>query len=129
MPKKTALAVALTVCVPQLSVAGPPIEQVLARLAPEERSHQACILKGLDEVRRDPRLRMADRMKTSIFSPAVLDGTRLQAKGGAVRAGGRWYALDFTCKLTDNLMKATSFSFAVGREVPKESWEKYGLWG
>ena len=105
-----------------------PMEQALAKLAPQERSQQACILKGLDAVRRDARLRHADRISASVFVPAVLDGTLLTAKGGAIRAGDHWYALSFTCRLTGDLMKAMSFAFALGAEIPKETWDKHGLW-
>lgn len=98
---------------PALGAAG-PFDDALRKLEPEERSHQACIIRGLDVVRRDPRLRGADRMKTSIFSRAVLNGTLLTAKGGAVRANSRWYALSFKCNLTSDYMKATSFSFELG---------------
>jgi len=104
------------------------IEQALAKLAPEERAHQACAIKGLATVRRDARLRKADRMKTSILAPAVLQGTLLTAKGGAVHAGEHWYALSFTCQLAGDFMKATSFSFTLGAEIPKATWDRHGLW-
>lgn len=127
MQGKIALVIGLLLGVPLASAAG-SIEHMLAKLGPEERSHQACILRGLDAVRADARLRAADRMKASIFSPAVLQGALLTAKGGAVRDGARWYALSFSCQLTGDLMKATSFSFTVGNEVPKASWDRLGLW-
>lgn len=115
-------------CMPVLATAG-SFDNALRKLEPEERSHQACIIKGLDTVRRDARLRHADQMKTSIFSRAVLNGTVLTANGGAVRANNRWYALSFTCSLTPDYMRATSFSFQLGAEVPKQRWDAYGLWG
>ncbi|HVY41449.1 MAG TPA: DUF930 domain-containing protein [Hyphomicrobiaceae bacterium] len=124
---RIALGATLLFCVSQASLAS-SLDQALSRLDPEERSHQACILRGLDTVRREPRLRNADRMKTSISVPAVLEGTVLTAKGGAVRAGQHWYQLSFTCHLTKDLMKATSFSFVLGREIPKEAWDRQGLW-
>jgi hypothetical protein len=105
-----------------------PLENTLAKLDPQERSHQACIIKGIDMVRHDARLKNADRIKTQIFAPAVLDNTQLTAKGGAVRAGKHWYAMSFTCQLSKDLAKATAFTFALGKEIPKESWEKHGLW-
>lgn len=105
------------------------IESSLAKLEPEERSHQACILKGLREVGREPKLRRADRMKTSIFTRAVLKGSMLAAPGGAVRVKGHWYRLAFACTLTDDYMKATTFTFELGTEIPKESWDRLGLWG
>lgn len=127
MLKRYALAAVLAIApVPLPSLAG-PIETMLAKLAPEERSHQACIIKGLDAVRRDPRLSKADRIQPSIFAPAVLNATSLTAKGAAVHSGSRWYALAFTCTLTGDLMKAVSFSFVLKDEIPKAAWDKYGL--
>jgi ABC-type molybdate transport system permease subunit len=105
-----------------------PLEDALSKLDPQERSHQACILKGMDTMRQDVRLKKADRMKTQILSPAILDKTQLTGKGGAVRVGNHWYAMSFTCQLSANLAKATSFTFALGNEIPKASWDKHGLW-
>ena len=127
MTGRIALALVVGCCISVHATAG-PLEQTLAKLEPEFRSHQVCILRGLDAVRRDPLLRKADRMKTSIFSQAVLEGTKLKAEGGAVRSGPRWYALSFSCDLTANLMKATSFSFTRGAEIPERDWDRLGLW-
>lgn len=97
-------------------------------LEPEERARQACILKGLSVVQRSTQLRNADRIKSSIFSGAKLEGTHLVAKGGAVRAKGRWYAVSFECHLSPDLMRAYDFSFSVGDEVPKGKWASLNLW-
>lgn len=105
------------------------IESSLAKLEPEERSHQACILKGLRDVARNPKLRGADRMKTSIFIPAVLNAATLTAPGGAVRVKGHWFRLAFACTLTQDYMKATTFTFDLGAEIPKDAWDRLGLWG
>ncbi|OJU22527.1 MAG: hypothetical protein BGN89_19375 [Alphaproteobacteria bacterium 64-6] len=105
-----------------------PLEDTLAKMSPEFRAHQVCILRGLTAVRQEPALRKADRMKTSIFRPAVVEGTKLTASGGAVRAAGHWYALSFTCDLSGDWKKATSFSFVLGREIPQGDWERLGLW-
>jgi hypothetical protein len=104
------------------------LEQAFMKLAPEERSRQICINRGLETVRRDARLRGADRMKTSIITPSVLEGSTLTAKGGAVRVNHRWFALSFTCQMTKDAMRATSFTFELGREIPKNKWQDYGLW-
>lgn len=128
MLKRNALAAVLAFALVPLPGLAGPIETMLAKLGPEERSHQACVIKGLDVVRRDPRLRQADRMKTSIFAPAVLAATSLTANGGAVHAGSRWYALSFSCTLTGDYMKATAFSFVLRNEIPQAAWDKYGLW-
>ena len=50
------------------------------------------------------------------------------AKGGAVRVKKHWYRLSFECELTPDQMKATSFSYKLGAEIPREEWEDLGLW-
>ena len=105
-----------------------PVDQALMKLGPEERARQVCIIKGIETVRKDKRLSQADRMKTSILQPAQFTGTVVTATGGAVRVKHHWYALKFTCEVTDDLMKAKTFKFELGDEIPKEKWEDYGLW-
>lgn len=104
------------------------IDQSLLKLDPEERAHQACILKGIDDLNRSKKLRQVDRLKTSILSRAKFDGTTVVAKGGAVRANHRWYELKFTCAVTNEQMKATSFDYEIGPEIPESKWEDLGLW-
>lgn len=127
MKMRYLLLVSLALAAPTAAVAG-PMEKMLAKLAPEERAHQACILRGFDVARNDGRLRGADRMKTSIFGRAVLAGTSLSANGGAVRVKGHWYAMRFSCTLTADLLKATTFSYELGKEIPRPRWDDLGLW-
>lgn len=122
------VALALAVVVMAAPAKAGTLEDALTKLDPQERSHQACIIKGIDMMRHDARLKSADRMKTQIFAPAVLDKTQLTGKGAAVRVGNHWYAMSFTCQLRADLAKATSFTFALGNEIPKASWDKHGLW-
>ena len=123
-----ALAVmAMLCCWPTAGRAG-AIEDALRKLAPEERANQACAIKGMDTLRRDRRLPGADRVKSSIADPAHFDGKVITAKGGAVREKGKWYALQYTCTVTSDQMKATSFTYVVGKEIPEAKWEQYGLW-
>lgn len=103
------------------------IDESLLKLDPEERAHQACILKGIDDLNRTKRFKV-DRLKTSILSPAKFDGTTVTAKGGAFRANHRWYALRFTCAVTKEQMKATSFEYEIGPEIAEERYEDLGLW-
>jgi hypothetical protein len=127
MWRVVATAIGIGVFMP-VPVSAASLEDTLAKLTPEFRSHQACILRGLPVLRKQPALRRADRMKTSIFRPAVLDGTRLAATGGAVRSAGNWYALSFTCDLSNDWTKATSFTFHLGNKIPQADWERLGLW-
>lgn len=127
MKRLIALASLLGLVLPEAARAG-AMERALAKLDPEFRAHQVCILRGLDVLKREPRLHRADRLKTSIFSPAKVADTKLTAVGGAVRAKGHWYALTFSCDLTRDWMKATSFTYKLGAEIPERKWEDLGLW-
>ncbi|WP_045836809.1 DUF930 domain-containing protein [Hyphomicrobium sp. 99] len=104
------------------------IDQSLLKLDPEERAHQVCILKGILDINRAKKLQHVDRLKTSILSRATFDGTTVVAKGGAVRAKNRWYQVKFTCAVTKDQMKATSFEYEIGPEIPESKWEDVGLW-
>lgn len=127
MTARIALFVSLMLAAPSAMAAG-PVDSMLEKLAPEERAHQVCILRGFDTFQKDKQLRTADRLKTSIFSRAQLDGATLQAKGGAVRMKGHWYAMEFKCTLTSDLLKARSFSYNLGGEIRKADWTRLGLW-
>jgi hypothetical protein len=104
------------------------IHDQLMKLDPEERAHQVCVIKGIDTIRRDGKLPKADRLKTSITTPATFTGTQVAAKGGAVRAKSHWYALKFKCDVTPDQLQALSFTYEIGKEIPEEKWEDLGLW-
>ncbi|CCB64312.1 DUF930 domain-containing protein [Hyphomicrobium sp. B1] len=104
------------------------MDKTLMKLEPEERAHQACILRGMDTLKRAKKLKKIDRLKTSILSRATFDGATVVAKGAAVRADGHWYRLKFTCTVGENQMTATSFTYDLGTEIPEDRYEDLGLW-
>ena len=104
------------------------IDQQLAKLDPEERAHQVCVIKGIDTIRREGKLPKADRLKTSITTRAAFNGTQVAAKGGAVRAKSHWYAVKFKCDVTPDQMKALTFTYELGPEIPEAKWDDLGLW-
>lgn len=105
------------------------LEQSLEKLPDEERARQACILLGIDKIRRaDKRVAKADRVKTSIFSQATFVDHVVATKGGAVRSNSQWYHLSFTCHVDADLKHASDFVFEVGTLIPETDWEDLGLW-
>ncbi len=112
----------------QMALADASMDRVLKELEPEERAHQVCNLRGIDAVRKGSHLKGVDRVTTTIQKPAVFKDNIVVAKGGAVRAKNRWYFLDFTCAVTDDQMKAKTFDYKLGGEIPEAKWEDYGLW-
>jgi hypothetical protein len=104
------------------------IDQQLQRLDPEERAHQVCVIKGVDTIRHDKKFPKADRINTSITGRAAFNGTRVATKGAALRANNHWYALKFNCDVTPDQMKALSFTYEIGAEIPEDKWNDLGLW-
>jgi Domain of Unknown Function (DUF930) len=124
----TALAAAAGCALVSMRATAGSIKDQLAKLDPEERAHQACVIKGIDTIKHDRKLPGAEGMKTSIFGRASFTGEVVTAKGGAVRAHNRWYKLAFNCTVTADQMKATAFTYEIGAEVPQDKWEDLGLW-
>jgi hypothetical protein len=113
---------------PKAVFADASMDRVFKELEPEERAHQACNLRGIDAVRRGTHLKGVDRVTTTMQGPAVFKNNIVSSNAGAVRAGHHWYMLKFTCAVTADQMKATSFDFQLGAEIPEAKWEDYGLW-
>jgi hypothetical protein len=111
------------------AVAAGSLEKSLMKLDPVERAHQACVVKGLEAVRRgDKRFSKADRLMPDTFQRAQFDGSVVSAQGAAVRANAHWYALSFKCTVSDDQMKALAFTYQIGEEIPPDRWEDAGLW-
>lgn len=104
------------------------IHDQLMKLDPEERAHQVCAIKGVDTIRHDRKLPKADRINASVGVRAAFTGTQVSTKSGAVRAKERWYALKFKCDVSADQMKALSFTYEIGPEIPEAKWESLGLW-
>jgi hypothetical protein len=121
------LALAPTLLWP-LGASAANLSDQLMKLDPEERAHQVCVIKGIETIRREGKLPKADRLKTSITGRAAFTGTQVAAKGGAVRAKSHWYGLQFKCDVTADQMKALTFTYEIGKEIPEDKWEDLGLW-
>lgn len=121
------LTMLILVLVPCGAHAG-SIRDQLMKLDPEERAHQACIIKGVDTIRHDRKLPGTDRVKTSIGGRATYTGTQVASKFGAVRAKEHWYELKFKCDVTPDQLKALTFTYEIGKEIPEAKWEDLGLW-
>jgi len=120
-------ALALLLAIPGTAAASSIHDQLL-KLDPEERAHQVCVIKGIDTMRRDKKISKPDRIKTSITGRAKYTGSQVSTTGGAVRAKSHWYKLKFTCEVSSDQMKALSFNYEIGDEIPESKWDDLGLW-
>jgi Domain of Unknown Function (DUF930) len=105
----------------------------LMKLEPNTRMVQVCDLSGLKAMARAIKGAHPDGVRINALSEPnvtgnIVTGNIVTGSGGAMRAGGRWINFSFSCALTPDRMKATAFSFAIGREIPQAQWEKYNLW-
>jgi hypothetical protein len=125
--KRTLYCVAALLSFVQAAAAN-SMDRVLAKLEPQERADQVCMILGVDKVRKDKALPRADRMTSEVLGHATFTGTRVTTTGGAVRANHKWYRLTFDCTVTADQMKATAFTYEIGPEIPREKWDDIGLW-
>jgi Domain of Unknown Function (DUF930) len=133
--KSPALKLALAaIAVPVISApvsAGPDARflRALDKLDPRTRLEQIC---DLEAMRRMSQSKSAgarvDRAKSDVIMPPQHLGNMLVAKGGAFRAGGKWYQMSFTCKATPDHKTVLDFSYKTGAAIPPAKWASYGLW-
>lgn len=104
------------------------VEEQLKKLDFEERADQVCVVLGVETIRHGGQLPNADRLMTSASGRAHVKGASVIAKHAAVRADHHWYRLRFACDVSDDHMKAYSFQYEIGSEIPQEQWIDHGLW-
>jgi hypothetical protein len=105
------------------------VERSLKMLAPRERLEQLCDYTAMKQIRKDQRKFRPDRaVAGATADPNVVDAHTIEAKGGAFRSGGKWYALNYRCSADIENLKVISFRYTVGAEIPETKWTAYGLW-
>lgn len=110
------------------AIAETKLERTLKLLMPADRMAQLCDYTAMSRIRKDlPKFR-PDRAVANASVEVVIAGNSLEAKGGAFRSRGTWYALSYTCKTDAEHLKVLSFNYKVGDEIPQEKWASYGLW-
>lgn len=113
---------------PNTATAETKLERTLKLLMPADRMAQLCDYTAMARVRKDLPTFRPDRAVANAKIDVVIAGNSLEAKGGAFRSRGKWYALNYTCKTDDEHLKVLSFNYHVGDEIPQEKWASYGLW-
>jgi hypothetical protein len=123
-----AAAILAMLAVPDAAIADAKLERTLKLLMPADRMAQLCDYTAMTRIRKDlPKFR-PDRAVANASAEVIIAGDTLEAKGGAFRSRGAWYAMDYTCKTDAEHLKVLSFTYRVGDEIPQEKWAGYGLW-
>ena len=103
--------------------------RALDKLDPKTRLEQICDLEAMRRMSQSNSAgARVDRAKSDVVTPPQHLGQTLVAKGGAFRAGGKWYQMSFTCKATPDRKTVLDFSYKTGAEIPAAKWPAYGLW-
>lgn len=117
----------ILVSTPALAISA-RVENELDRLGPEEKLEQRCDVEALgriDEARKDMN---PDKVIAYTFKPTEHHGTTLDAPGAAFRSRGHWYRLSYHCVTKSDELQVTSFSFKIGKEIPRTSWDRLYLY-
>lgn len=103
-------------------------EKSLQKLAPSERLEQLCDYTAMVRIRKDARHFRPDRAVANAMTDVKIKGHAVEAKGGAFRSRGKWYALSYNCTAEPDHLKVQSFRYRIGDEIPEAKWASYGLW-
>jgi hypothetical protein len=102
-------------------------EKSLEKLDPAERLEQLCDYTAMTQIRRESKIYRPDRAVANAMTDAKVGADTVEAKGGAFRSRGKWYALTYTCTASPDHLKVVSFHYAIGPEIPETKWTGYGL--
>lgn len=99
----------------------------MLKLAPEARLEQRCNARAMGTVDREHREMHPDELVAYAFSDTVVRDHTIRAPGAAVRSGGQWYHLSYTCTTTPDGLDVLSLSYSLGTVVPHAQWSEHYL--
>jgi hypothetical protein len=124
-----AIGAAVVVFSAYAAAADARFERSLRMLASPDRLEQLCDYTAMTEIRKDKSNYRPDRaIARATIEPRIIKRDSIEAKGGAFRSGGKWYAMSYSCTATPDHMSVTSFRYTIGKEIPASQWARDGLW-
>lgn len=99
----------------------------MLKLSPETRIEQRCDARAMGSVGREHKGFRPDEFVAYAFAETVLRGDSIHAPGGAIRSGGKWYRLSYTCETSPDGLDIKSFAYLLGAEVPRKEWDEHFL--
>jgi hypothetical protein len=98
----------------------------IEKLPREKRLAQTCNIEAVGQIGNAGRNFSPDAVIADAFAKPAIDGTRFTVGGGAFRSQKKWYAIGYTCTLSEDLSKVTSFSFRLGGDVTTTLTQRVG---
>lgn len=103
-------------------------DRSLSHLDPTTRLEQVCAVETMARVNKDDNPYRPDRAVIYALSKPRVSGDTVTGDGGAFRSKGKWYQYSFTCKTTSDRMRVSGFTYKIGKPIPEDRWEGYGLY-
>lgn len=104
------------------ALSDPRVKQAIGRLPPKKRIVQLCSIEALEQVRRQRPNAFPDMLVPFGPSGGSISAAGMSASGGAFRSRAKWYAVDFRCEVDAESTSIVSFSYAIGKAIPKSEW-------
>lgn len=104
------------------------LQRVLKLLEPVDRLEQICDYTAMVQIRKDSRHFHPDRAVASATKKPKIGPNTIEARGGAFRSRGHWYAMSYSCTATPDNMQVIAFRLKIGKEIPETEWAALGLW-
>lgn len=104
------------------ALSDPRVKQAIGRLPPKRRIVQLCTIEALEQIRRQRLDAFPDMLVPFGPSGGFVSADGMSANGGAFRSRAKWYAVDFKCEVDAETTSVVSFSYAIGKVIPKSEW-------
>jgi hypothetical protein len=102
-------------------------DKEMLSLAPGTRMEQRCNARAMGEISRARTDLHPDELVAYAFADTVTSENAVKAPGAAVRSGGKWYRLSYSCRTSADGMSVLSFDYTLGGVVPKSDWSAHYL--
>jgi len=104
------------------ALSDPRVKQAIGRLPPKRRIVQLCTIEALEQIRRQRPDAFPDMLVPFGPSGGFVSADGMSANGGAFRSRAEWYTVDFKCEVDVETTSVVSFSYALGKVIPKSEW-------
>ncbi len=101
--------------------------EIISTLASDERLIQLCNIEAMEQLKHWKAGFVPNSVVPYAMADPQMKAESMEAPGAAVHAGGKWYRLSFSCGATADLARVASFTFKLGRPIPKREWEQNSL--
>ncbi|WP_245454182.1 DUF930 domain-containing protein [Aquabacter cavernae] len=121
------LPAALAIALPANAAGAPRTDAAILKLAPNARVEQRCNARAMGVIGREHRDLRPDELVAYAFADTLITGPTIRAPGAAVRSGGKWYRLSYTCTTRDDGVDIAAFQYTLGNVVPRADWDAHYL--